>query len=109
MEMSPREVFLCLTTARTGEGEEREEILSIAKKAYAALDASGLARVDFFMDKKSGEIYLNEINTLPGFTSISMFPKMCEHAGISFTEITEILIQEGLLRFKATRNLQTSR
>ena len=88
---------------------KQEEILSIAKKAYAALDASGLARVDFFMDKKSGEIYLNEINTLPGFTSISMFPKMCEHAGISFTEITEILIQEGLLRFKATRNLQTSR
>jgi len=89
--------------------QTQEKILDLAKKAYAALDASGLSRVDFFMDKKSGEIYLNEINTLPGFTSISMFPKMCESAGISFTQLTEMLMEEGLLRFKATRNLQTSR
>ena len=87
----------------------QEEVRTMAKKAYAALDCAGLSRVDFFIDRDSGALYLNEINTFPGFTSISMFPKMCESAGLAFGDLVELLIQEALLRFKATRNLQTSR
>ena len=88
--------------------ETQERVRALAKKAYAALDCAGLSRVDFFVDKATGELYLNEINNLPGFTSISMFPKMCESAGLSFGALLELLVQQALLRFKATRSLQTS-
>ena len=86
-----------------------EEVRSLAKKAYVALDLSGLSRVDFFIDKADGKLYLNEINSMPGFTQISMFPKMCEKGGLNFTDLTTLLIDEGLKRFKKTRELQTSR
>lgn len=86
-----------------------ETVRTTAVAAYKALDASGLSRVDFFVDRDSGTLYLNEINTIPGFTSISMFPKLCEAAGLTFTDLTELLLQEAVLRFKATRSLQTSR
>ncbi len=89
--------------------DERREILELAKKAYTVLDASGLSRVDFFKDRQDGKIYLNEINTMPGFTQISMFPKLCGHEGLGFTDLTEVLIKEAIFRFKSTRNLQTSR
>lgn len=90
--------------------EERlEKVRSTAKKAFAALDLSGLARVDFFIDKDTDKLYLNEINTMPGFTQISMFPKMCEKFGLSFDELTELLIQEAAARYNATRKLKTSR
>ncbi|MBR1535639.1 MAG: D-alanine--D-alanine ligase [Treponema sp.] len=90
--------------------EERlEEVRSLAKKAFAALDLSGLSRVDFFIDKDTDELYLNEINTMPGFTQISMFPKMCQAFGLDFTSLTNLLIEEAIARFKKTRNLQTSR
>lgn len=84
-------------------------IRTTAKKAYAAVDASGLSRVDFFIDKNSGEIYLNEINTLPGFTSISMFPKMCENQGLGFTDLLDKLFDQAICRFKARENLRTER
>lgn len=89
--------------------EQRANIQSLAKKAYTALDCSGLARVDFFLDKKSGTLYINELNTLPGFTSISMFPKMCEAGGLGYAELIELLIQQGLARFSQRRSLETSR
>ncbi len=89
--------------------DELENVRDLAIKAYSALDASGLSRVDFFIDRDTNKLYLNEINTLPGFTSISMFPKMCEKAGLQFTELTELLLTEAVCRFNATRNLQTSR
>ncbi|MBQ0051635.1 MAG: D-alanine--D-alanine ligase [Treponema sp.] len=90
--------------------EERlEEVRTLAKKAFAALDLSGLSRVDFFIDKDTDKIYLNEINTLPGFTQISMFPKMCEKFGLNFTDLTELLMNEAIARFNTTRKLQTSR
>ena len=54
-------------------------------------------------------IYLNEINTMPGFTSISMFPKMCEAAGLKFEELTSLLISEALSRYESKKNLLTSR
>ena len=86
-----------------------EEIRTLAKKAFAALDLCGLSRVDFFIDRDTDALYLNEINTLPGFTSISMFPKMCEKFGLGFTALTTLLIDEAIARFNTTRNLKTSR
>ena len=80
-----------------------------AKAAYAAVDASGLSRVDFFIDRDNGKIYLNEINTIPGFTSISMFPKMCEHDGLSFSLLLNLLFEEAQLQFKEKSRLVTSR
>ena len=84
-------------------------IRHVAKVAYAAVDASGLSRVDFFIDRKTKRIYLNEINTIPGFTSISMFPKMCESEGLSFTDTLELLFAEAQARFEAHNKLTTSR
>ena len=88
--------------------EQVQTVKSLAEKAYRALDCSGLARVDFFIDKKDGTLYLNEINTLPGFTSISMFPKMCEAAGLAYEDLIELLLEQGLERFKKRRSLKTS-
>lgn len=72
--------------------EEENEIRHLAVKAFKALDAKGLSRVDFFIDKKTGEIYLNEINTMPGFTEISMYPKLWEKSGIKYSELLDKLI-----------------
>lgn len=68
------------------------KIQEIAKKAYKAADCKGLSRVDFFVDEKNEKIYLNEINTLPGFTEISMYPKLWEKTGILYTELLDKLI-----------------
>ena len=89
--------------------EKLEEVRTLAKKAFAALDLAGLSRVDFFIDRDTGALYLNEINTMPGFTQISMFPKMCAAFGLDFTALTNLLITEAVARFKKTRRLQTSR
>ena len=89
--------------------EKLEEVRTLAKKAFAALDLAGLSRVDFFIDRDTGALYLNEINTMPGFTQISMFPKMCAAFGLDFTSLTNLLITEAVARFKKTRRLQTSR
>lgn len=86
-----------------------EYIRETAKKAYKAVDASGLSRVDFFIDRKTDEIYLNEINTMPGFTSISMFPKMCESEGLVFTDLVELLLDEAVENYNAKASLRTSR
>ncbi|MCR5289334.1 MAG: D-alanine--D-alanine ligase [Treponema sp.] len=88
--------------------EQIEQVRSIAIKAYTVLDAAGLSRVDFFIDKNDGTLYLNEINTMPGFTSISMFPKMCEAAGLTFTPLTELLITEAIKRYADRKALRTS-
>ncbi|MBQ3671140.1 MAG: D-alanine--D-alanine ligase [Treponema sp.] len=89
--------------------EKLQEIRTIAKRAYTALDLSGLSRVDFFIDRKDGTLYLNEINSMPGFTQISMFPKMCEKFNLNFQDLTTLLMNEALKRFKKTRELCTSR
>ena len=68
------------------------EIRKIAVKAFKAVDGKGLARVDFFVDKNSGKIYLNEINTMPGFTTISMYPQLFEKCGLTYEELIEKLI-----------------
>jgi D-alanine-D-alanine ligase len=71
--------------------ENAAKIKRYAKKAYKALGCSGLSRVDFFIDKDDGRIMLNEINTLPGFTPISLFPKAWDASGIGFEELLKRL------------------
>lgn len=75
--------------------EMSEYIRKTAIKAFKSIDGSGLSRVDFFVDKDTNEIYLNEINTMPGFTKISMYPKLCEKSGVSFAELLDILIENA--------------
>ena len=87
--------------------ENIEKIRKVAVAAYKVLDLTGLCRIDFFIDKDSGQLYLNEANTMPGFTQISMFPKMCEAAGLHFEELTELLIQEAVKLYKAKQVLRT--
>ena len=60
---------------------------------YEAMGCKGLSRVDFFLDKKTNHVYLNEINTLPGFTSISMYPQLMEDLGYSYSELLDKLIE----------------
>lgn len=73
-----------------------DKIKRIAIKAFKAVDGSGLARVDFFIQSNTNKIYLNEINTMPGFTSISMYPKLWEHEGLSYSELLDQLIKLAL-------------
>lgn len=75
--------------------EKANEIRSIAINIYKSLDCSGLARVDFFMCA-DGSVYFNELNTIPGFTSISMYPKMFEESGIPYAKLIEKLIEYAL-------------
>src|SRR5216684_2379252 len=70
-----------------------KKIQNYAVQAFRALELSGMARVDFFLEKKGGKIYLNEVNTIPGFTSISMYPKLWEASGIPFRELIDKLIE----------------
>ena len=69
-----------------------EEIRKTAIKAFKAVDGKGLSRVDFFVEKETNKIYLNEINTLPGFTQISMYPKLWEESGIEYSKLLDDLI-----------------
>jgi D-alanine-D-alanine ligase len=73
-----------------------KKIQKIAIDAFRALELSGMARVDFFVEKKGGKIFLNEVNTIPGFTSISMYPKLWEASGIPFRELIDRLIELAL-------------
>ena len=69
------------------------KIRDLAVKAYKSLDCKGLSRVDFFVEKETEKIYINEINTMPGFTSISMYPKLWEHSGLKYSELLDELIK----------------
>ncbi len=70
-----------------------KKIQTIAIDAFRTLELSGMARVDFFLEKKGNKLYLNEVNTIPGFTSISMYPKLWEASGIPFRELVDKLIE----------------
>jgi D-alanine-D-alanine ligase len=80
----------------------RERLHAIARQAFLAIGASGFARVDFLIDRGSGEVYLNEINTIPGFTPISLFPVLCATGGYQFGDICEHIIELAIAR-AATR------
>jgi D-alanine-D-alanine ligase len=73
-----------------------KKIQTLAVSAFRVLELSGMARVDFFLEKRGGRLFLNEVNTIPGFTSISMYPKMWEASGIPFRELVDRLIALAL-------------
>ncbi len=77
---------------------KQKEVRRLAVQAFQAVDCSGLARVDFLMDPRTGKMFVNEINTMPGFTSISMYPKLWAASGIEYPELIDRLIQLGLER-----------
>lgn len=83
--------------------EQVHSFRELAVKAYQAMDGAGMARVDFLMDKTNGEIYLNEINTIPGFTKISMYPKLWEASGLPYASLVDRLIDLAMER-KAERD-----
>ena len=80
------------------EEQKAEEMRRIARKIYRAVDGSGLARVDFFVDKHTGKVLFNELNTMPGFTPISMYPMLWEAAGMSNRELMDRFIELALTR-----------
>lgn len=77
------------------ENKKIEEIRNLAIKAFKAIDGSELSRVDFFIENKTNKIYINEINTMPGFTKISMYPKLFEAVGISYSQLLDTLIENA--------------
>ncbi|HUI84918.1 MAG TPA: D-alanine--D-alanine ligase family protein [Candidatus Binatia bacterium] len=87
----------------------QKEVQRLAVAAFQAVDCSGLARVDFLMDPRTSKLYVNEVNTIPGFTSISMYPKMWEATGIPYSELIDRLIQLGLERHAEKKQNQYRR
>jgi len=83
-----------LTTRQT------EQVQDVAVRAFQAVDGAGMGRVDFLLDRKTAKLYLNEINTIPGFTSISMYPKLWEASGIPYPQLLDRLIELALERHR---------
>jgi D-alanine-D-alanine ligase len=78
--------------------ETAEMVRQLAVRAYQAIDCAGMARVDFFVEKGNDRIFLNELNTIPGFTSISMYPKLWEASGLPYAQLVDRLVQLALER-----------
>ncbi|MDQ6676352.1 MAG: D-alanine--D-alanine ligase [Acidobacteriota bacterium] len=89
--------------------EQTAEMQRLAVSCYQAVECEGMARVDFLMDGATGQMFVNEINTLPGFTSISMFPKMWEHSGIKFPALIEQLLALAIERHQRKRETRYTR
>ncbi len=88
--------------------EQLVDIQSMAIRAFQAIDGEGLARVDFLLDDLGGELYLNEINTMPGFTRISMYPKLWEASGLSYPQLVDRLLRLALERHQDRQRNSTS-
>jgi len=88
---------------------EIKKVQELAIKAFQAVDCSGLARVDFLMDPKTGKIFLNEINTMPGFTAISMYPKLWGASGLAYADLIDRLIELGIERHEDKKKNQYSK
>jgi len=84
-------------------------VKNLAVNTFAALDCSGMARVDFLLEENTGHLYVNEVNTIPGFTTISMYPKLWEESGISYTELITRLIELARERHTVLKNLKYNR
>jgi D-alanine-D-alanine ligase len=91
------------------DGETTEAVRAHAVSAFRCLGLSGMARVDFLVARSSGRVYLNEVNTLPGFTSISMFPKLWEASGLAYPELVRRLVDLALERWRSERAHRTVR
>jgi D-alanine-D-alanine ligase len=88
--------------------EMTERIQDLALRVYRAIDCAGMARVDFLLSGETEELYVNEVNTIPGFTSISMYPKLWEASGISYSELIDRLIDLALERYHDKERSETS-
>jgi D-alanine-D-alanine ligase len=89
--------------------EMTERVRRLSVEAFRALDLAGMARVDFFLDSRDGALYVNEVNTIPGFTAISMYPKMWEATGVSYSELLSRLLTLAIERHQEKQQLRTSR
>jgi D-alanine-D-alanine ligase len=88
--------------------EMSQQVRQMALAAYKALDCAGMARADFLLDKVSNELWVNELNTIPGFTQISMYPKLWEATGLSYSELIDRLIELAVERFEDKSRSETS-
>jgi D-alanine-D-alanine ligase len=89
------------------EPETADRVRSLAVETFKVLELAGLARVDFFLDRRSGALYINEVNTIPGFTAISMYPKMWERSGLPVKDLVSRLIDLAIERRRQRRSLKT--
>ena len=85
-----------------------QEARSMAVRAFQSVDAAGMARVDFFMERTTGRLLLNELNTIPGFTRISMYPKLWEASGLPYPKLIERLVELAIERFNDRQRSQTA-
>jgi D-alanine-D-alanine ligase len=89
--------------------EQAAELQRLAVECYRAVECEGMARVDFLLENATGKLYINEINTIPGFTSISMYPKMWEYSGLAMPKLIDRLIELALERHQAKKRLRYSK
>lgn len=90
------------------DAETMEEVRRLAVESYRAVDGAGMARVDFLLEKTTGKLYLNEMNTIPGFTKISMYPKLWEASGLPYPDLLDRLIDLAMERFAQKQGLLRS-
>jgi D-alanine-D-alanine ligase len=121
-EVKPKREFYDYVAKYIDEGDAASDLLipaplsdeltarvrELAVQTYLVIDCAGLARVDLLLNGESGELFVNEVNTLPGFTSISMYPKLWEATGISYSELISRLIDLAVERHLDRRRSQTS-
>jgi len=88
--------------------EMTERVRDLAVRAYVAIDCTGMARADFLLSGETGELYVSELNTIPGFTAISMYPKLWEASGIPYPELIDRLIELALERYRDKERSETS-
>jgi D-alanine-D-alanine ligase len=84
------------------------EVQRLSIAAFQAIDCAGMARVDFLLSRRSGDLFINEINTIPGFTTISMYSKMWEASGLSYQALVDRLIELAFERHAVKQQLRTS-
>jgi D-alanine-D-alanine ligase len=89
--------------------EQTAELQRLAVECYRAVECEGMARVDFLLENATGKLYINEINTIPGFTSISMYPKMWEYSGLAMPNLIDRLIELALERHETKKRLRYSK
>jgi D-alanine-D-alanine ligase len=86
-----------------------DKVRAMACNAFLALDGSGMARVDFFVNKQTQGVWVNELNTIPGFTSISMYPKLWEYSGLTYPRLVDALVKLAIERWKQKQTIITSK
>jgi len=91
--------------AKIGASKSRE-VRELSIRAFKAIDCAGMGRVDFLMNRKSGKLFVNEINTIPGFTSISMYPKLWEASGLPYARLIDRLIELAIERYREKNSIQ---